>query len=184
MLPEDCLLVSDTQSWLADATQHGSVIADQLLKQVYHWVSNPSSSVHHPVLHKALLDLMQRLFVLLIEEMRRLGAQVVAADFNSVLIYTNKRNVTAAVGYTRYLLETLGKRETMSWLQLSPQRWWNCLHYADEFNFGGVEAVVSTEMWQAGGVPGHQAAAEDETTETAAEVDEAEIGTPGGPKLR
>lgn len=39
---------------------------------------------------------MQRLFVLLLEEMGKLGARVVAADFNSVLIYTGKRNITAA----------------------------------------------------------------------------------------
>lgn len=135
---------------------------------------------------------MQRLFVLLMEEMKRLGAQVIAANFNSVLIYTNKRNVTAAVGYTRYLLDTLSKRETLSWLQLVPQRWWNCLHYADEFNYGGVEAAVSTELWESAGMPQQSAAAAGEDEEEAAaaqeaaasEVDDAEIGTPGGPKLR
>lgn len=52
--------------------------------------------MHHPLLHKAVLGLMQRLFVLLLEEMGKLGARVVAADFNSVLIYTGKRNITAA----------------------------------------------------------------------------------------
>ena len=86
------------QSWLADATQNSSVIADSLLKQLYHWVSNPSSAVHHPQLHKALLGLMRRLFVVLVEEMKRLGATVVAANFNTVLIYTGRRNLTAAGG--------------------------------------------------------------------------------------
>jgi hypothetical protein len=47
------------QSWLLDAAQNHNIIADNLLKQLYHWVSNPASSVHHPVLHKALLELMQ-----------------------------------------------------------------------------------------------------------------------------
>jgi hypothetical protein len=84
------------QSWLADATQNSSMVADSLLKQLYHWVSNPSSALHHPLLHKALLGLMQRLFVLLLDEMGKLGARVVAADFGSVLIYTGKRNLTAA----------------------------------------------------------------------------------------
>jgi hypothetical protein len=72
------------------------MVADSLLKQLYHWVSNPSSAVHHPLLHQALLGLMQRLFVLLLDEMGKLGARVVAADFGSVLIYTGKRNLTAA----------------------------------------------------------------------------------------
>jgi DNA polymerase epsilon subunit 1 len=86
------------QSWLLDATQNSSVVADNLLKQLYHWVSNPGSAVHHPALHNALLDLMRRLFVVLVEEMKRLGATVVAANFNTVLIYTGRRNLTAAGG--------------------------------------------------------------------------------------
>lgn len=72
------------------------MVADSLLKQLYHWVSNPGSAAHHPLLHKALLGLMQRLFVVLVEEMKRLGATVVAANFNTVLIYTGRRNLTAA----------------------------------------------------------------------------------------
>jgi hypothetical protein len=98
-----------------------------------------------------------------------------------------------AVGYTRYLLDTLHKRELLSWLTLSPQRWWAVLHYADDFNYGGVEATVSQELWDAGGVVGPQptpgAAADggadaEAAAAAAAEIDEAEIGIPGGPRLR
>ncbi|WIA29248.1 hypothetical protein OEZ86_011756 [Tetradesmus obliquus] len=169
------------QSWLADATQNSSMVADSLLKQLYHWVSNPSSVVHQTLLHKALLGLMQRLFVLLLDEMGKLGARVVAADFSSVLIYTGKRNLAAAVGYSRYLLDTLRKRDSLGWLELAPQRWWHALHYADEFNYGGVEASVSAEMWEAAGAGAAGGAAA--ANEAGAEADEAEIGTPGGPKL-
>jgi hypothetical protein len=84
------------QSWLADATQNSSPIADALLKQLYHWVSNPGSAVHHPLLHRALLGVMQRLFVVLVQEMKALGATLVAANFNTLLIYTGRRNLTAA----------------------------------------------------------------------------------------
>jgi hypothetical protein len=93
-----------------------------------------------------------------------------------------------AVGYTRYLLDTLRKRDTLGWLELVPQRWWSVLHYADEFNYGGVEANVSSEMWEAAGATGTAAAAAgaaaDAADEGSAAVDEAEIGTPGGPRLR
>jgi hypothetical protein len=88
------------------------------------------------------------------------------------------------VGYTRYLLDTLRKRDTLGWLELVPQRWWSALHYADEFNYGGVEASVSSEMWEAAGATGAAAAAAAAADEGAAAVDEAEIGTPGGPRLR
>lgn len=104
-----------------------------------------------------------------------------------------------SVGYTRYLLDTLHKRELLSWLTLSPQRWWAALHYADDFNYGGVEATVSQALWEAGGVVGpaptpgapvvtdgstEAEAASVAAAAAAAEIDEAEIGTPGGPRLR
>jgi hypothetical protein len=104
------------------------------------------------------------------------------------------RGFPLSVGYTRYLLDTLHKRELLAWLTLSPQRWWAVLHYADEFNYGGVEATVSTQLWEAGGVvapaptPGAAVGDGSEDAEAAAaaaaEIDEAEIGTPGGPRLR
>jgi hypothetical protein len=41
---------------------------------------------------------MQRLFLGLVVEMQRLGAQLVAADFHSITINTRKRNLSAAGG--------------------------------------------------------------------------------------
>ncbi|KAF8072990.1 POL2A [Scenedesmus sp. PABB004] len=162
------LLGPAARAWLDDATRNGSVIADGLLKQLYHWVSNPGAATHHPLLHRALLGLMQRLWVLLVDEVSRLGAHVVSASFGGIIIATNKRNLTAAgahaaarrgaaalpaeaptrpvarpgserraaprcvcaVGYARYLLDTLAKRDSLGWLTLVPQRWWAALHYA------------------------------------------------------
>jgi hypothetical protein len=96
-----------------------------------------------------------------------------------------------AVGYTRYLLDTLHKRELLTWLTLTPQRWWAVLHHVDDCNYGGVEATVSSELWEAGGVvgPGATPGGAEEadpaaTAAAAAEIDEAEIGTPDGPRLR
>jgi hypothetical protein len=41
---------------------------------------------------------MQRLFLGLVVEMQRLGAQLVAADFHSITLNTRKRNLSAAGG--------------------------------------------------------------------------------------
>ena len=42
--------------------------------------------------------LQQKLLLQLVAELRRLGAQVVAADSGSLILATGKRNLTAAVG--------------------------------------------------------------------------------------
>jgi hypothetical protein len=84
------------QSWLSDATRNGSPIADRLLHNLYRWVSNPGGALHDAGLQRALLGLMQRMFLALIADLRRLGATVVSANFGGVLVCTGKRNMSAA----------------------------------------------------------------------------------------
>ncbi|KAF5838378.1 hypothetical protein DUNSADRAFT_2987 [Dunaliella salina] len=128
-------------------------IADALLQSLYRWVCHPSSALRDPALQTALQTLMAKLFAQLVSEMRRLGAVIVAANFNTVIICTGKRNATAAVGYTQYLLDALRKRELFSWLDLAPQRWWHVLLFRDPYNWGGIdvpEAHVAAAKQQAG----------------------------------
>jgi DNA polymerase epsilon subunit 1 len=223
------------QSWLNDATRNQNPIADRLLQNLYRWVSNPAGRLHDQGLQRALLGLMQRLFLALVADMRRLGATLISANFQGVLICTGKRNMSAAgearraargvraacgersmsqppsswatrrhhpptrpprpapapkVGYVRYLLDTLAKRDLFSWLTLAPSRWWHCLLYRDAYNWGGVEAALPAGLWEAmerwrsdggGGGPGADEEAELEAMDR---VDPTQIGTPGGPKLR
>ncbi|GBF92637.1 hypothetical protein Rsub_05251 [Raphidocelis subcapitata] len=172
------------ESWLTDATRNGNPIADRLLHNLYRWVSNPAGRLHDGGLQRALLGLMQRMFLALVADMRRLGAQLVSANFGGVLICTGKRNMSAAVGYVRYLLDTLAKRDLFSWLTLAPSRWWHALLYRDAYNFGGVEAALPEGLWEAterGAGGGGGGEAPDLSSLDA--VDPTQIGTPGGPKL-
>jgi DNA polymerase epsilon subunit 1 len=84
------------QAWIGDATQNNNVIADTLLQQVYRWISNPDGQLHDSGIHRAIAGLMQRLFLGLVVEMKRLGADLVAAEFGKILINTKKRNLGAA----------------------------------------------------------------------------------------
>lgn len=84
------------QNWLQDAAQRSNPIADKLLQNLYRWLSNPGSRLHDASLHKALAGLQQRLFVSMVREMKKFDAQLVAANFGSVMICTSKRNLPAA----------------------------------------------------------------------------------------
>lgn len=53
---------------------------------------------------------MHKLFALLLSDMRKLGAQIVFADFSRVIVATGKHSHTAARGYCDYLLAALKKR--------------------------------------------------------------------------
>lgn len=53
---------------------------------------------------------MHKLFALLISDARKLGAQIVFADFSRVIVATGKTSLAAAQGYCDYLLAALKKR--------------------------------------------------------------------------
>ena len=57
-----------------------------------------------------LWQVMQKVFALLLAELRKLGATVIFADFSRIIIATGKTNVQAAEGYCEYLVKTLQTR--------------------------------------------------------------------------
>lgn len=55
-------------------------------------------------------QIMQKVFALLLSELRKLRASIVFADFSRIIIATGKYNMAAAQGYCEYLLKTLKSR--------------------------------------------------------------------------
>jgi hypothetical protein len=53
---------------------------------------------------------MQKVYALLLAELRKLGATIVFADFSRIIIATGKFQVPAAQGYCEYLLKTIKTR--------------------------------------------------------------------------
>ncbi|KAK9798895.1 hypothetical protein WJX73_003389 [Symbiochloris irregularis] len=132
-------------NWLTDATQYSNLYADALLQNVWRWLcaKPPQASLSDPGLKAAVQQLQRKTLAQLVAEMRRLGATVVAADTTSVILATGKRNLTAAIGYTDYLLEALRRRDVFQWIRLAPQVFWHTLLLRDRFNFLGLKAPVA-----------------------------------------
>ncbi|CAM9929267.1 unnamed protein product, partial [Sphacelaria rigidula] len=59
------------------------------------------------------------LFCRLVAELCRLGACVVSASFNKVIIATNKSDVAAARDYCKFVVSTVTSRELFSCLRVS-----------------------------------------------------------------
>lgn len=53
---------------------------------------------------------MQKVHVLLLMELRKLGATVVFSDFSRVVVNTGKHDLLSAQGYCKYLVKTLRSR--------------------------------------------------------------------------
>lgn len=135
------------QGWLSDAVSSGNTFADVLLQHLYRWLCSPTSKMHDPALHRILHKIMQKVFALLLAELRKLRATIVFADFSRIIIATGKYNMAAAQGYCEYLLKTLKSRELFEWLELEPKRYWHALLFMDQYNYGGIQAKdVRTDL--------------------------------------
>ncbi|KAH7426493.1 hypothetical protein KP509_10G003400 [Ceratopteris richardii] len=133
------ILKQMVQGWVADAVNSGNVFADALLQHLYRWLCSPHSKLHDPTLHRVLHKVMQKVFALLLAELRKLGATIVFADFSRIIIATGKINVQGAQGYCEYLVKTLQTRDLFEWIELEPQRYWHSLLFMDQYNYGGIQ---------------------------------------------
>lgn len=101
---------------------------------------------------------MQKVFALLLAELRKLGATIIFANFSKVIIDTGKFELSAAKAYCDSLLKTLQNRFVMSndykmylsfsllvillsllncrelfeWLELEPLQFWHSLLFMDQ----------------------------------------------------
>ncbi len=78
-------------AWLREVSRFRNVFADYQIIHFYRWLRSPGALLYDPALRKTLLGLMRKLFVQLVSEFRRLGAEVVFADFNRIILNTKKR---------------------------------------------------------------------------------------------
>ncbi len=65
---------------------------------VYRWLATKSSLLAAPALLAAVQAAMRKLMLQLVAEAAKLGATIVAANFESIIISTGKHDLPSAVG--------------------------------------------------------------------------------------
>ncbi|KAL2240087.1 UNVERIFIED_CONTAM: DNA polymerase epsilon catalytic subunit A, partial [Sesamum indicum] len=129
------------QRCLADAVTSGNVFADAILQHLYRWLCSPRSKLHDPALHRMLHKVMQKVFALLMAELRKLGATIVFSSFRRVIIDTGKSDLPAAKAYCESVVKTLqSSRDLFEWIELEPVQFWHSLLFMDQYNYGGIQA--------------------------------------------
>lgn len=83
VLPQQtfALIKSMVKSWWAEAGKADGASARRVLDHFWRWVSSPSAKLFDPAVHRFVHGLMRKTFSQLVAEFRRLGAEVVYADF-------------------------------------------------------------------------------------------------------
>eukprot|EP00559_Dactyliosolen_fragilissimus_P002000 CAMPEP_0184866268 /NCGR_PEP_ID=MMETSP0580-20130426/21602_1 /TAXON_ID=1118495 /ORGANISM="Dactyliosolen fragilissimus" /LENGTH=2479 /DNA_ID=CAMNT_0027365857 /DNA_START=100 /DNA_END=7536 /DNA_ORIENTATION=+ len=141
------LLRALAQSWLRDASEFNSGVADELLSHFYRLVSTPDAWLSDPALHRVLHSLMKSTFCRLLSEFRRLGSKIICANFHKIIIATNKSCLSEAKEYVNFVISTIQKRSSSSSndtfdglrrISLRPNNFYSHYLFLDEHNFGGI----------------------------------------------
>ncbi|XP_060169809.1 DNA polymerase epsilon catalytic subunit A-like isoform X1 [Lycium barbarum] len=144
------------QRCLTDAVTSGNIFADAMLQHLYRWLCSPRSRLHDPALHNMLHKVMQKMFALLVAELRKLGAAIVFASFSKIIIDTGKSDVSAAKAYCDSVIKNVQTRELFEWIELEPLQFWHSLLFMDQYNYGGIQARLSDGPLEANSEPGEE----------------------------
>ncbi|XP_043195220.1 DNA polymerase epsilon catalytic subunit A-like [Amphibalanus amphitrite] len=143
-------------SLLLDVTQHQNVFADYQMVHLYRWLRSPNSLMYDPALKKILHVVMKKLFLQLISELKRLGAVIVYANFNKIIVCTKKRTVPDALAYMDYVLGSVRSKELFQGMEITYAHCWEYLLWLDPANFGGVRGVLPKTTASLEGEDGRQ----------------------------
>uniref|UniRef100_J3LD65 DNA polymerase epsilon catalytic subunit n=1 Tax=Oryza brachyantha TaxID=4533 RepID=J3LD65_ORYBR len=138
------------QRCISDAVSSGNVFADAILQHLYRWLCSPRSKLHDPALHRLLHNVMKKVFALMLAEFRKLGANVIFANFSKIIIDTGKVELPSARAYCDSLLKTLQTRDIFEWVELEPLHYWHSLLFMDQYNYGGIQAKMQNETSEDG----------------------------------
>ncbi|QRW08330.1 DNA polymerase epsilon subunit 1 [Ceratobasidium sp. AG-Ba] len=131
------ILKSMAKNWLLDKVRNPGGPSEQAVDHFWRWLSSPSSQMYDPSMQRFVQGLMKKTFIQMLAEFKRLGSQVVKADFGHIILVTSKPPGTANA-YATYLLNAVNSHELFTHLELQPDRFYDFLLFMDSANLGGI----------------------------------------------
>ncbi|CAO3674258.1 unnamed protein product [Rhizopus stolonifer] len=118
------------------------------------WIMTPNAAMYDPRLCEHLHNLMKKVFMQFVSELKRLGAKIIFANFHRILVTANKDTAESALSYYEYLNRTVGQKNLFDNLVIKHYRYWDVLLWMDEWNHAGVlvgnytgESPAVTRQW-------------------------------------
>lgn len=122
--------------WWDDAI-NGNSEADSMVHDFITWYSSSSSMLYDSSLHYHVHNLTKKSFVQLLGEFKRIGAGVVFADRNKIILRTSKTVVENSYAYGQYLVSSVRSKPLFNLLELNVTRYWDMLIWMDKYNYAG-----------------------------------------------
>lgn len=132
--------------WLREVTINRNVYSDFQITHFYRWLRSTSSFLYDPALRRSLNTLMRKLFLQIISEFKRLGVDIIYADFTKVILNSGKKSVLDGISYADYVCQSIRNKELFHSVHLSYQQCWNFLLWMDVYNFSGLRGKLPREL--------------------------------------
>ncbi|KAJ2957645.1 hypothetical protein NQZ79_g6638 [Umbelopsis isabellina] len=126
------------QTWFHEALEHNNRFAEMMIDTLHRWLTSPSSAMYDPCLYGLVHGMMRKVFMQLVAEFKRLGSQVVFANFNKILVVTPKESMESGLPYCNYLLKAVQSKQVFEVLDIVISNYWDQLLWMDEMNYGGI----------------------------------------------
>jgi len=132
------ILKAMVKTWLLDKIRDNfESPATLTIDHFWRWISSSASNLFDPSLHRFIHGLMRKTFIQLLAEFKRLGSQVVYADFSHILLATSKPPGTAHA-YATYITTAITSHELFQHIYLNTERFYDFLLFMDQANMGGI----------------------------------------------
>ncbi|KAI8906413.1 hypothetical protein EDD86DRAFT_210666 [Gorgonomyces haynaldii] len=135
---------SVVKGWLDDLKK-GNVYASHLLEHFHRWLISNTTQLYDPLIVSHVNGLMKKCFVALLEEVKRLGSNVIHASVDKLVISTTKTDLKIASGYLSYLFAAIQKNPAFQHIEFKIERFWDYYLWMDPYNYGGIYFASSEE---------------------------------------
>ncbi|GAA5795942.1 hypothetical protein HPULCUR_001307 [Helicostylum pulchrum] len=128
--------------WFKQATtDKNNPFGEQMIDTLHRWLLSPSSYMHDPSLYGLVHGMMKKVFMQLVAEFKRLGANIIFANFHKIVLTTSKETFESALPYFDYLCRSIQRKQVFEILELEATYYWDVLLWMDEKNYAGVMVV-------------------------------------------
>ncbi|KAL9894607.1 DNA polymerase epsilon catalytic subunit 1 isoform 1-T1 [Glossina fuscipes fuscipes] len=124
--------------WLREVSINRNIFSDFQIVHFYRWVRSSSALLYDPALRRSLNNLMRKMFLRIVAEFKRLGATIIYADFNRIVLSSGKKTVADAISYVDYIVQSLRNKEIFHSIQLSFEQCWDFMLWLDHANYSGI----------------------------------------------
>ncbi|CDK26846.1 unnamed protein product [Kuraishia capsulata CBS 1993] len=139
--PALIVLRSMVKSWWDDAMKNSSD-AESMIHSLVSWILKPMSFLYDPALNYHIHNLTKKSLLQLLAEFKRMGASIVSASRNKIILKTSKLSVENSYAYGNYLVNTARSKPLFNFLELNVVRYWDILMWMDEYNYSGRYCVT------------------------------------------